>query len=263
VRRDCSAWLEDIADAMPSVVIEARDEAGNALLDVSVFSGDQLLATHLDGKALPLDPGAHDLRFEYKGQIQTLRVVALEGQAYRHVAVRFEQQPASHPAAASSAGPASSLRASALAVALPAPPPPSSLPTSANLASAPAPLPARSSLAVPTDLPPPDRARPMPLETQIFGGVGLASLTAFGVLATGAYLEEKDLRQSCARACDPRAIDSMHDRYLLGDVALAFGVSSLIAAGALWLFLPDKPASEREPLGLGLRGSNLTLDARF
>lgn len=254
VRRGCSSWLEDIADAMPSVVVEARDAAGNELLDVRVFSGERLVAESLDGKALPLDPGAHELRFEHRGEVELLRVVALEGQAYRHVSVRFGARPSADGTAASSL---SSQQVSFM-------PQTNALHTALSLPAAsleprpraPAPLSLATPVAAASALPPPEGSKQIPLSTHVFGGVGLASMTAFGLLATSAYADEKALRQSCGKTCDPGAVDSVHDRYLMADVALAFGISSLIAAGALWLFLPDAPPPE-------LRGSRMTYQSRF
>lgn len=257
VRRDCSAWLEDIVDAMPSVVIEAHDPAGNELLDVKVFSGDQLLAERLDGKALAIDPGAHELRFEYGGQTETLRLVALEGQAYRRVAVRFSAPLTSEEVTTKALPMTAALTAKAL-----------------PMTAAPAP---RELEGTTTDgssghdpiawLEETERPRPIPLASYVFGGVGVASLTSFGILATSAYMTERELRNECGRECDRGSVDSVRERYIMGDVALALGVSSLIAAGAVWMFSsspgPSGTTAEASALGVELRGSRVTLQGRF
>jgi hypothetical protein len=67
VRQDCSASLEEVDKAMPSVVFGARDGSGRDLTDVRVFVDGTERVTHLDGKAVEIDPGPHSLRFESAG----------------------------------------------------------------------------------------------------------------------------------------------------------------------------------------------------
>src|SRR4051812_26824402 len=61
LQAECASWAQATLDATPSIVIEARDAQGNALTDVTVTLDDSLVATELDGRAFPLDPGAHTL----------------------------------------------------------------------------------------------------------------------------------------------------------------------------------------------------------
>jgi hypothetical protein len=64
VRKDCAALLEQVDAALPSVVARARDGEGHDLVDVSLRVDGEPAAARLDGKAIPLDPGAHVIRFE-------------------------------------------------------------------------------------------------------------------------------------------------------------------------------------------------------
>jgi hypothetical protein len=67
VRNDCAGWLARSDDELPTVVVRARDEEGRDLVDVRVFVDGKPALTQLDGRALPLDPGKHVLRYEAEG----------------------------------------------------------------------------------------------------------------------------------------------------------------------------------------------------
>src|SRR5262249_12630112 len=58
VRKDCSKWLAQIEDSMPTLVVSARDEDGK---DVSgkVLVDGEVAMTKLEGKPLTVDPGEH------------------------------------------------------------------------------------------------------------------------------------------------------------------------------------------------------------
>jgi len=251
VRRDCGAWLEDIIEATPSIVIEARDDAGNELATVRAFVDDELLAEHLDGQALPIDPGAHELRFEHGDRVQIQRLLALEGQAYRRVSVRFG------PARTESVG--GPLPTAAPASSREAPASSREAPTSSRAVPASSPA-----IASPESLESPDLAS-IPLATYLLGGAGVASLSAFAILATSAYASERELRDECGRACGEARVESVRERYLIADVALGLGISSLVAAGALWAFAPagQTPSQPKPDLRLDWGASSVSLSGSF
>ncbi len=64
VREDCAQRLDEVNKAMPSLVFEAKDTAGNDLGVVRVTMDGQPLAEKLDGTAIPVDPGSHLFAFE-------------------------------------------------------------------------------------------------------------------------------------------------------------------------------------------------------
>ncbi|MDI1446904.1 hypothetical protein [Polyangium sp. 6x1] len=90
VRKDCTDWLADLDERTPSIVLDARGGAGQDLVDVRVLEGERVLASSLDGKAIPLDPGEHNLRYEWPGApaIEE-RIVLREGEQRRRLSVRF------------------------------------------------------------------------------------------------------------------------------------------------------------------------------
>jgi len=88
VRSDCATWLAEVDQLMPSVVVEARDSRGIELVDVRVSVDGQLVASHLDGLAMAVDPGAHTFRFEADGMLPLeQRHIVREGEKGRALPV--------------------------------------------------------------------------------------------------------------------------------------------------------------------------------
>ena len=63
VRADCADVLKQVASAQPTIVLKAADAHGTDLTDVSVELNGQKLASSLDGRAIPVDPGKLALVF--------------------------------------------------------------------------------------------------------------------------------------------------------------------------------------------------------
>jgi hypothetical protein len=95
VQGDCSQWFAEIEHSVPSIVLSARSEHGDEL-DVRVLMDGALLATHLDGKAVEIDPGQHLFRFERApyAPVETTYLVS-EGEKARPISVSFAP---THPA---------------------------------------------------------------------------------------------------------------------------------------------------------------------
>jgi len=68
VRAECTQRIDAIGAAMPTLVLAAKDGAGNDLFAVTVMMDGAPLATALDGRPLAIDPGEHAFRFETAGQ---------------------------------------------------------------------------------------------------------------------------------------------------------------------------------------------------
>ncbi|MBI4704893.1 MAG: hypothetical protein HY744_27630 [Deltaproteobacteria bacterium] len=86
----CVPWLRELDAALPSIVVAARDEAGADTTQVRVIEGGVVLAERLDGRALPLDPGPHELRFEHPGAVPVeRRLVLTEAERSRRVEISF------------------------------------------------------------------------------------------------------------------------------------------------------------------------------
>jgi hypothetical protein len=104
VRKECLRRIDLVNASLPTVVIEAKDGAGNDLAAVKVTMDGDVLAEKLDGSALSLDPGAHTFTFELAGQPSiTKQLVIREGQKDRREVLQFGAPVAS---AATAAAPA-------------------------------------------------------------------------------------------------------------------------------------------------------------
>ena len=101
IRADCMQQRDAVEAAMPSVVLRAKDTRGEDAIDVKVFCDGAVLATQLDGRARPVNPGAHVFRFEIQGVPPFERkVVVGEGEKNRLVVGDAPREtPPSNPSA--------------------------------------------------------------------------------------------------------------------------------------------------------------------
>jgi len=67
VSTDCTTWLAALDTTLPTVVFAVSDNAGRDLLEARVIVNGKLIANHIDGHAVPLDPGVYTVRFEADG----------------------------------------------------------------------------------------------------------------------------------------------------------------------------------------------------
>ena len=90
VSHNCAQWLIDVDGRSPTIVIAAKDENGNDLVDVKVTSDGTELAAKLNGMPLPIDPGEHAMHYETAGfpPIDD-HVVIRTGEKNRVLKVRF------------------------------------------------------------------------------------------------------------------------------------------------------------------------------
>lgn len=67
VRADCAAWLAEVDRDRPTIVPAARSTGGRDLDEVRVLLDGREIATRLDGREVPVDPGSHVVRFVAPG----------------------------------------------------------------------------------------------------------------------------------------------------------------------------------------------------
>jgi hypothetical protein len=100
IREECSQQVADVKAAIPTVVFEAKDAAGNDLIDVTVRADERVLADHLDGRGLAVDPGQHVFQFETTGRPpMRKRFVIHEGEKDRRERVVFSDVTTPGPSA--------------------------------------------------------------------------------------------------------------------------------------------------------------------
>jgi hypothetical protein len=98
--QECIALFEGIQAEMPSMVFSARRADGGDLVSVRVEMDGQPLLDHLEGKAVSLDPGAHEFKFIAEGfEPKTIAATARVGDRNRLVEVVFGEVPVAAPAA--------------------------------------------------------------------------------------------------------------------------------------------------------------------
>lgn len=89
VRANCVQWLDDVDKRTPSIVIAATSKGTDAT-DVVVSIDGAVVTQHLDGSAIPLDPGQHKLHYEHAGDPpQDETIVLGEGEKDRPLRVSF------------------------------------------------------------------------------------------------------------------------------------------------------------------------------
>lgn len=89
IREDCSKGLGEVDEALPTMVLSARLDGKDAT-DAEVSLDGEPLAGGLDGRAIPVDPGPHVVRFERPGSgLVEVKLVAREGEKNRLVTGTF------------------------------------------------------------------------------------------------------------------------------------------------------------------------------
>jgi hypothetical protein len=87
---ECVRRVDEVNAAIPTIIFEAKDAAGNDLSAVKVTMDGEVLAERLEGSALSLDPGEHTFVFETAGQPPLeKKFVIRESQKDRREAIRF------------------------------------------------------------------------------------------------------------------------------------------------------------------------------
>ena len=106
LRADCAGVLAEVRSALPTIVFAADDGNGRELTDVQVHAGPELLTSKLDGRAIPVDPGAIELRFESPGQPTVVTTwMVREGEKSRVIRVSLGKPTTPEPATEGAGGP--------------------------------------------------------------------------------------------------------------------------------------------------------------
>ncbi len=87
--QDCTQWVQQVSSALPSVVLAARDAAGNDLTDARV-SIDGQADTGMTARAVELNPGKHRFVFRRQGSPDVeVELLLREGEKDRPVGATF------------------------------------------------------------------------------------------------------------------------------------------------------------------------------
>ena len=100
IRQDCTQWMTEIIQTLPTIIPAARDATGKDLANVRVWLDQKPVADVLDGRPLSVDPGIHQVRFESKNKTPVeQQIVVRQAEKNRIIAVTMEDAPAPAPAA--------------------------------------------------------------------------------------------------------------------------------------------------------------------
>jgi hypothetical protein len=92
--QECTRWLHEVDDALPSVVAIAKDGGGADLVDVKIQI-DERPVEDISARAIPLDPGRHKIVFHRIGNADIAEDVLLhEGEKNRNIVATFKPAPA-------------------------------------------------------------------------------------------------------------------------------------------------------------------------
>ena len=104
LRNDCARRLDELEKAQPTVVLDVKNGAGEALSTVNVSLDDQPLADGITGAALPVDPGPHTFTLEVAGQAPVRQQFVMhegEKRTMERVVIGYAAAPGAPPRAAS------------------------------------------------------------------------------------------------------------------------------------------------------------------
>ncbi len=231
VRNECASRVSELNAAIPTVVFEAKDSAGNDLTDVKVAMDAQPLVDRLDGASISLDPGPHTFTFTASAQRPVEKMFVIqEGEKDRHVRVVIgaaEQAAVSSPPAATPSS------------ASPGAPPPVSAPPALVSSPAAAPDVGGSSWSTQKTI------------GLVVGGVGVVGAvvgTVFGLVASHDWSQAQSECASPTSCPNHAASVSDHDATVtagtVSTVAFIAG-GAAIAAGAVLFFTAPHDAEQR------------------
>lgn len=210
VRKDCTKWLAEVEESLPTVVIAALDDRGLDVIDVELSIDGEVVGKKLDGTPIAIDPGSHELRASSPGHsTATLPIVARVGDKNRRVRITL-------PRGAANAQP--------------------STPTQPGIEPEPsAPTPQ-------TGTPTPRVSHAPPLATLVLGGVGVAALTSFAIFGITAQSDFNALKDSCGPSCADDSTSGIKTRMLVADISLGVSIAALGTAAVLWIVHKPEPA---------------------
>jgi hypothetical protein len=206
VRDDCIKGATQIDAALPTVVFEAVDAAGNDLSAVHVTMDGERLADRLTGTALEVDPGEHVFVFEAGGQNVEKRLIIHQGEKNRRERVLLGA-----PAVPSSGG---------------------SSPQGEQAPEAPS-----KGLGL---------EKTLAIGAGGLGVAGVAVGSVLGLLANSKWQQAKtDCGGGCAQGTPAQdEASSAHSMATLANVSFAVGAVALATGAVLWLVAPRaKPAA--------------------
>lgn len=218
IREECVRRVDQVNQALPTVVFEVKDRSGADVTNVRVSMDNEVLTERLDGMAIAIDPGEHRFVFQIVGETPIERQLVIPmAQKNRHELVALA--PANVSGAAQSR---------------PGTAEPPAIERSGGLS----------------------QQRIFGIVSAGVGVVGIGVGTAFGLTAKSKKSDAEQLCPGDHYCDDQRGVDRWNDAKAAGNLAtVGFIVGGLGLAGAAVLWFTDKQHSPEQPrVGLGVGG---------
>jgi len=223
LQKKCAASAEQLRSDIAWIAPVVTDDKGTPLVDAQVKIDQQLLASRLDGRELPVDPGVHELSVTAKvGKwpghevSATRKVMIVQGQR-GPITIALppsDDEPAAAPASTTTDTPETS-------------------------STEPAPEPARTDAASVST-----QRHGLSAWPFVIGSVGVLGLGA-GALLTYWGKTDNDALGACSPNCAPSSVTHIRNLYLAADIS--FGVGGAALGVAALLFLTSHPSSREAP----------------
>lgn len=98
IRRDCGRWIDEIDLATPTITVKLLDAAGAEVAEGRVLVDGEPLLRAADGRATPIDPGAHRFTWQRdEGSAIEEQFIVREGEHNRVLVLRVPPPPLGPP----------------------------------------------------------------------------------------------------------------------------------------------------------------------
>jgi hypothetical protein len=216
VRSVCDRRLDDVNAAIPTLIFDVKDAAGNDVVDVRVDMDGQALGDPVNGSAIALDPGEHTFLFRVSGaQVAKKTFVLKQTEKNRLERIVVGTAVAKMPGGAPAPTPSSGVDASD-APSLPA----ATTATSASSWSA---------------------HKTFALLSGIVGLAGVGVGTGFGLSASSQWSQaQRDCGSGCPLNGRAQAEGTdAHSAAVASTISFSVGAAGLLGASILWLTAPS------------------------
>lgn len=224
VTKECANWLDSVEARLPTVIVSATDAAGNDLVDVKVTLDGQPFLEQLSGQAVPVDPGAHKIHYEYKDEAPIDEtIVVKEREKGRTLTVKFGAKGGAAVAGGGGEGAGG--------------------PGGGGAGGAGGEASGGGAGAGGGESRSGGGGGGVPTAAWIFGGVGLVGLASFGIFGISGYAKYNDLKSSCSPNCSTDDTDGVKRSLLIADISLGVAIVGLGVATVLIVASPKGEAS--------------------
>jgi hypothetical protein len=227
VRQECMHRIDEVNAASPTIVLAVKDRGGHDVSSVRVTVDGQFATDHIDGSAMPIDPGPHEFTFEASGAPPLTETVILhEGEKDRRETVTLALGAGPEPAAGGT-----------------------------------------SSGAMPGDATakPASNGKTQRLAGIVVGAVGIAGLGLggiFGVIASSSWSTAKKECPTSA-GCSTQAMNDRSSAVTGATVStVGFIAGGVLLAGGLTLFF-TAPKGDAPRVGLEARPNGFAVNGEF